>query len=151
MIRLSDRMYASIKIPVKYLKDPDVRKKIMDEFYGDEDIEDWAEDISDGVACFSNEEQRYGEFRHLEDYLEERKIPFDRFTSAYYACGEIYLSYRPEYGNFVETGEDGRQIPCRKIRKLLEEHDGDCADFRNALIKLLDEEYDPCLKELKEY
>ena len=148
---VSDRMYARIEIPKKFLKDTEVRKAIQEEFWFEEDIENFAEDVTENTISFSNEDARNGQFCYLEDFLEEKKVPFDRMTSAYYPCGEIYLSYRPEYGTFISTGEDGRQIPCDIIRDLLEKHKGDYIGFKEELVKLLDEKYDPKLKELGEY
>ncbi len=60
------------------------------------DLTDLAEYVTNGVACFSDDQASYGQFESIENLLKELEIPFNRNSSGYYEYPEEAFSYRPD-------------------------------------------------------
>ena len=86
---MSDRYYAKILFPKAALGN----RKILGSLPGWGGLEE-IEDVNERVACYEDEQARYGAFDDFEDALAEEGYPFDRYSSAYDG-GALWRYYRP--------------------------------------------------------
>ncbi len=158
---MSDRYYGSISIPVNYLKkyEEELFDLFQNEFIifnpseksGLHNILDAADDISDGVAAFSSEEAIYGQFSEIESALEQRKIPYDRFSASYFDDPEHTVYYRPELGKEVVRYGEENTFPCAVLREMLEDAHKAPLKALEKLQEMLDTEYDIQVEPLSSY
>jgi hypothetical protein len=121
---MSENYYGAINIPKKIIDNNDqLQNMISDEGFDDEYYDETEGTVQYGDAMACN-----GMFDGLEDYLREKKIPFDRSSGAHYEIDAERVIYRPAAEGFNEVdltlycfgdGEDA--LALKEIKSILDE------------------------------
>jgi len=134
---MSDYYYTKIYIPECFITD-EVKKAIEEEF--SEEYDEIEMGYGSGIAEIVGYETKWGEFERLERYLQEKEIPYTRYTEGGYNSDHLYAHYRPGYElKYVTCTYDGEEfILARDIRRVLQDSLDGKLDKEGVIQRLTD-------------
>ena len=121
--------------------DPEVKKMVQDYFYSPDgrlyDDGNWVEDSL--IAYFRDDNARYGYFYELEELLQKKRIPYNRWSDSYdYDSTQIY--YRPDISDepIYANGRSGEREYTESFLKGLADGIDDLAELGKKFKEFLD-------------
>ena len=156
---MSDRFYASIKIggPIPKEALPEFIEAVRNEGLLDENYElvepqkpkDLINHLFGGVLSFHDDQAVYGMFDELETFLQEKNVPYNRFSVSYCEFEAENVYYRPGMEEPLVRHCDTETGECEYVRRdlltpLLEIDD--VSELRGQIHEILGEQVEPLTK-----